>query len=155
MTPTAGITYNSQHSYTDKGWYLTGAAPSSPTPKRVLVTVPYRDHAIDFSRALDGKTHFESRELTYQFARQFRNDYQRELAVDDFTTWLWSIQGAWLHDDTLGAHGYWYDVCVTAVEVTTNPLGQLVTVDVTATAFPYRAASNDAPPDNLLSGWVL
>lgn len=63
-----GVTINKKHSYWDWGLCLkTMPVVSPPKPKTKLIDIPGTDGALDLSKILTGKMHYERREITCTF----------------------------------------------------------------------------------------
>lgn len=64
---TIGVVINGKHSLKDLGMYLTEATIDPPEPQTTYLTVPGRDGPLDISEVLDGKIHYQEREISLKF----------------------------------------------------------------------------------------
>lgn len=64
---TIGVTINGKHCLNDLGMVLTKAEIDPPEAQTSYLTVPGRDGPLDMSEALDGKIHYNEREITLEF----------------------------------------------------------------------------------------
>lgn len=133
-----GFSVDGVHTLHDLGYELKSKSISPPAKKSVRVTVPYMNGSYDFSDVY-GDLYFEDRELSYLFDI-IGDPVEVDIDVSRLIDWAASIQESDIHDDD--RPDYHYRGSFTGAEVERDDSGELATVTLTFTVYPFAIAND-------------
>lgn len=135
---TGGIEVNGTHTARDLGFCLRGKTLTPPAKKSARVTVPYMHGSYDFSDAM-GDIYYQDREIAYLFDIIGDPRYV-EMRISELIDWASLINDDDISDDDRPY--YHYRGSFTGSEVEIDESGEMATVTLTFTCYPFAIADD-------------